>query len=70
VTDEADPAQHPAAVLSTDQQGPDGYVSQCPAQAFDRVYGGNSPRRRDCSSRAPDLFPRDVTVGSWLARQA
>jgi acyl-CoA thioesterase-2 len=40
VTDEEDPAQHLAAVLSIDEAGPDQYVGQCPAQAFDRIYGG------------------------------
>jgi acyl-CoA thioesterase II len=40
VTDEEDPAQHLAAVLSIDEAGADQYVGYCPAQAFDRIYGG------------------------------
>ena len=35
-----DPEQHLAAVLSIDQAGPDEYTGHCPAQAFDRIYGG------------------------------
>lgn len=37
---EEDPARHLAAVLSIDQVGADQYVGHCPAQAFDRIYGG------------------------------
>jgi acyl-CoA thioesterase II len=40
VTDEEDPAQHLAAVLAIDEAGADRYVGHCPAQAFDRIYGG------------------------------
>jgi acyl-CoA thioesterase II len=40
VTDEEDPAQHLTTVLSIDEAGPDQYVGHCPAQAFDRIYGG------------------------------
>jgi acyl-CoA thioesterase II len=40
VTDEDDPARHLAAVLSIDQAAPDEYTGHCPAQAFDRIYGG------------------------------
>jgi len=40
VTDEEDPAQHLAAVLSIDEAGEDEYIGHCPAQAFDRIYGG------------------------------
>jgi len=40
VTDEDDPALHLAAVLSIDQAAPDEYTGHCPAQAFDRIYGG------------------------------
>jgi acyl-CoA thioesterase II len=40
VTDESDPGRHLAAVLSIGQAGPDEYTGRCPAQAFDRVYGG------------------------------
>jgi acyl-CoA thioesterase-2 len=35
-----DPEQHLAAVLSIDQAGTDEYTGRCPAQAFDRIYGG------------------------------
>ena len=35
-----DPEQHLAAVLSIDQAGTDEYTGHCPAQAFDRIYGG------------------------------
>jgi acyl-CoA thioesterase II len=35
-----DPRQHLAAVLAIDQAGPDEYTGRCPAQAFDRIYGG------------------------------
>lgn len=38
--DEADPARHLAAVLDVEEAGPDEYTGHCPAQAFDRVYGG------------------------------
>jgi acyl-CoA thioesterase II len=38
--DEADPARHLAAVLAIDEAGPDEYIGRCPAQAFDRIYGG------------------------------
>jgi acyl-CoA thioesterase-2 len=40
VPDESEPGQHLAAVLSIDQAGPDEYTGHCPAQAFDRIYGG------------------------------
>ncbi len=40
MTDEEDPAQHLAAVLSIDAAAADQYVGHCPAQAFDRIYGG------------------------------
>lgn len=40
MTDESDPGQHLAAVLSIDEAGPDQYTGHCPAQAFDRIYGG------------------------------
>ncbi len=40
VTDESDPGQHLAAVLSVGQAGPDEYTGHGPAQAFDRIYGG------------------------------
>jgi acyl-CoA thioesterase-2 len=40
VTDENDAEQHLAAVLSIDRAGPDEYTGHCPAQAFDRIYGG------------------------------
>jgi acyl-CoA thioesterase-2 len=40
VTDEEDPAQHLAAVLAIDEAGEDEYIGHCPAQAFDRIYGG------------------------------
>lgn len=38
--DKADPARHLAAVLAIEEAGPDEYVGHCPAQAFDRIYGG------------------------------
>jgi acyl-CoA thioesterase II len=40
VGSEADPARHLAAVLAIEEVGPDEYTGRCPAQAFDRIYGG------------------------------
>jgi acyl-CoA thioesterase-2 len=37
---EEDPVRHLAAVLSIEEAGPDEYIGRCPAQAFDRIYGG------------------------------
>jgi acyl-CoA thioesterase-2 len=39
-TAEEDPGEHLAAVLAMEEAGPDEYVGRCPAQAFDRIYGG------------------------------
>jgi acyl-CoA thioesterase-2 len=36
----ADSARHLAAVLAVEEAGPDEYTGRCPAQAFDRIYGG------------------------------
>lgn len=36
----ADPARHLAAILAIEEAGPDSYTGRCPAQAFDRIYGG------------------------------
>jgi acyl-CoA thioesterase II len=41
LTSEHDPARHLAAVLSIEEgAGPDEYLGRCPAQEFDRIYGG------------------------------
>jgi acyl-CoA thioesterase II len=40
VASEADPACHLAAVLAIEEAGRDEYTGRCPAQAFDRIYGG------------------------------
>lgn len=37
---EDDPAAHLAAVFAVDAAGGDVFLGQCPAQAFDRIYGG------------------------------
>jgi acyl-CoA thioesterase-2 len=39
-TEADDPRRHLNTVLSIDEAGPDQYTGHCPAQAFDRVYGG------------------------------
>lgn len=38
--EQAAPARHLAAVLAIEEAGPDEYTGHCPAQAFDRIYGG------------------------------
>jgi acyl-CoA thioesterase II len=40
VSPDENPERHLAAVLAVEETGPDEFLGSCPAQAFDRIYGG------------------------------
>lgn len=66
---DADPARHLAAVLAIEEAGQDSYTGRCPAQAFDRIYGGQLAAQALLSAaRTVRPGPRPISVHTNFLR--